>query len=69
MILAQFFRGPYDGERLVLPCEREEPWKRFVIPKFDTTPIVIEFFYLYSGWQDEIALYLFDEEFSPVIDT
>lgn len=66
MILAQFYRGPFDGERLVLPTE--QPWPRFVIPKFES-PIVIEFFYLLADQVDEnMWAYLFDENFSAVTD-
>lgn len=57
MILAAFFRGPYDGERLVLPTE--VPWKRFVIPSFGN--ITVEFFYLYSGELEEnLHIYLYE---------
>lgn len=59
MLVAAFYRGPFDGERLMLPCEREDPWARFVIPTFGR--ITLEHFYLYSGWGDDLALYLYDE--------
>lgn len=42
MILASFHFGPYDGKRLVLPCDAP-PWPRFVIPKFGSV-IDMEFF-------------------------
>lgn len=45
VILAQFVRGPYDGQRLILPTP--EPWPRFVIPEFGT--ITLEHFYLLAG--------------------
>lgn len=62
MLLAEFHRGPFDGERMVLPTE--EPWPRFVIPKFGT--IIIQYFYLYAGEDDDLYLYLFDEDFGSV---
>lgn len=63
MLIASFFRGPYDGRRIVLPTR--EPWPRFVIPEFGS--IQIEHFYLYSGWHNDYALYLYDEDFSTVL--
>lgn len=62
MLVAKFFRGPFDGEQLILPTEK--PWPRFVIPRFE--PITIEYFYLLAGEEDEVWCYLFDE-FSGVI--
>lgn len=65
MILAAFYRGPYDGERLVLPTDT--PWPRFVIPKFG--PVTIEHFYLLADQLDDnLWAYLFDETFSSVTD-
>lgn len=64
MIVASFYQGPFDGRKLVLPTNK--PWPRFVIPKFDN-PIQIEFFYLYSGWVDDMATYLFDDSYGGII--
>jgi hypothetical protein len=59
VILAEFFRGPYDGETLVLPTK--EPWPRFVIPKFGT--LTIQYFYLLAGEKDEgYYCYLYEDE-------
>lgn len=58
-MIAAFFRGPHDGERMILPCEREDPWPRFVIPTFGRLTLI--HWYLYSGWEDDLALYLYDE--------
>lgn len=57
VILAQFVRGPYDGERLILPTPK--PWPRFVIPQFGV--ILLEHFYLLAGQLDEnLWAYLYE---------
>lgn len=64
MILAQFYRGPFDGERLVLPTE--EPWPRFVIPERHNL-LIVEYFYLLADQMDEnLWAYLFDEDFATI---
>lgn len=44
---------------MILPCEREAPWPQFVIPTFGRLTLIHT--YLYSGWADDLALYLYDE--------
>lgn len=66
MIVAAFYRGPFDGKRLVLPCDQEDPWKQFVIPRWDD-PLFLEVFYLRSGRLDEVSwAYLLDDAYSVV---
>lgn len=63
MIVAAFYRGPFDGKRILLPTE--EPWPRFVIPQFGA--IDVEFFYLLAGQLDEaLWSYLFDDSFAGI---
>lgn len=65
MIIAALFRGPFDGKRVVLPTN--EPWPRYVIPKFDE-PIDIEYFYLLAGRIDHgMWSYLFDDSFGGIV--
>lgn len=57
MIIAQFFRGPYDGEVLTIP----EPVQTFVIAQFE--PFTVEWFYLLAGEVEEDAFaYLYGGE-------
>lgn len=63
MIIAAFYRGPFDDKRLLLPTE--EPWPRFVIPEFGK--IDLEWFYLLAGQLDEnMWAYLFDDSFGGI---
>lgn len=63
MIIAAFFRGPFDGKSILLPTE--EPWPRFVIPKFGT--VDLEFYYLLAGQMtDQKWSYLFDDSFAGI---
>lgn len=57
MIVARFYRGPYDGEVLTLPPEAVT--KVFVIPEFE--PITLEFFYFLAGELEDAVAYLYDE--------
>lgn len=64
ILVAVFYRGPFDGKRVILPTD--EPWPRFVIPKFGT--IQIEYYYLLAGpLEENLYSYLFDDSFSPVM--
>lgn len=64
MIVAKFIFGPFDGKRLVLPCDPEDPWPKFVVPNWEN-PLLVEVFYLRSGQLDEqLWAYLHDDSYS-----
>jgi hypothetical protein len=62
MILAHLVRGPWSDERLILPCDPEHPWPRFVIPERGL--VVVQYLYLLCGPgdYDHEWHYLYDEE-------
>lgn len=63
MLIAVLVRGPYDGERLILPIT--DPWRRIVIPEFGK--VQLQFFYLRAGpLEEQMWAYLFDDSYSPV---
>lgn len=65
MLIAQLTRGPYDGERFILPIT--EPWRQIVIPQFGK--IQIQWFYLRAGQLEEsMWAYLFDDSFAAITD-
>lgn len=66
LTIAAFSLGPFDGKRLLLPCDPEDPWPRFVIPQFGS--IQVEVYYLRSGrLDDELWAYLYDDSWAGLV--
>lgn len=68
MVVACFYRGPFDGKRLVLPCDQEDPWEHFVLPRWDD-PLFLEVYYLRAGRLEEAMwAYLLDDGYAVILE-
>lgn len=68
MIVAAFFRGPFDGKKLCLPCDPKDPWEQFVLPRWDD-PLFIEHLYLLAGRLDKEYdyAYIYEDDWGALL--